>query len=45
MEGLSEGEEFKFDWKQVEGAVKKNYPGLKLVYSRADPHEGQLAIS
>ena len=44
-EGLENDEEFKVDWKQVEGAVKKNYPGLKLVYSRADPKEGQLALS
>ena len=36
---------FKVDWKQVERAVKEKYPGLKLVYSRADPHEGDLAFS
>ena len=45
MEDIAKDEEFKVDWKQVEAAVKEKYPGLKLVYSRADPHEGQLAFS
>lgn len=38
-------ESFKVDWKQVERAVKDKFPALKLVYSRADPHEGDLAFS
>lgn len=38
-------ESFKVDWKQVEKAVKEKFPALKLVYSRADPHEGDLAFS
>jgi hypothetical protein len=38
-------ESFKADWKQVERAVKEKYPALKLVYSRADPQEGDLAFS
>ena len=37
--------DFKVDWKQVERAVKDKYPALKLVYSRADPLEGDLAFS
>ena len=40
-----EGEEFKVDWKQVERTVREKYPGLKLVYSRADPHGGHIAFS
>ena len=44
-EGIKEGEEFKVDWKQVERAVRDKYPGLKLVYSRADPHGGHIAFS
>ena len=44
-EDVKEGEEFKVEWKQVETAVKEKFPGLKLVYSRADPHAGQLAFS
>lgn len=45
MEDVKEGEEFKVEWKQVESAVKEKFPGLKLVYSRADPHGGQIAFS
>ena len=45
MEDLKKDEEFKVDWKKVESAVKEAYPGLKLVYSRADPHGGQVAFS
>jgi hypothetical protein len=37
--------EFKVNWKDVESAVRKAYPRLKLVYSRADQFEGDLAIS
>lgn len=37
--------DFKVDWKQVERAVKDKFPGLKLVYSRADPQAGDLAFS
>ncbi len=37
--------DFKVDWKQVEAAVRKDYPRLKIVYSRADQHGGDLALS
>jgi hypothetical protein len=37
--------EFKISWKDVEAAVRKDFPRLKIVYSRADPHEGDLALS
>jgi len=36
---------FKVNWKEVEQAVRRDYPRLKVVYSRADPFEGDLAIS
>ena len=42
---MKRNEEFKVDWKQVESAVREKFPGLKLVYSRADPHGGHLAFS
>ena len=45
VEGLAKDEEFKVAWKEVEAVVKEKYPGLKLVYSRADPHGGHLAFS
>ena len=45
VEDLKKNEEFKVDWKQVESAVREKFPGLKLVYSRADPHGGHLAFS
>lgn len=44
-EGLAEGEEFKVEWKQVEKGVREKFPGLKLIYSRAGPHDGHLAFS
>jgi len=44
-EGVKEDEDFKVDWKQVERKVKEKYPTLKLVYSRADAKEGDLAFS
>ena len=46
-EGLAKGEEFKVEWKKVEGNVKEKYPGLKLVYARGDQdkNEGHLAFS
>ena len=37
--------DFKVAWKEVENEVKKNFNKLKIVYSRADPLEGDLAIS
>jgi len=43
--GLNKDEDFKVDWKAVEKTVKEKFAGLKLVYSRADPHEGHLAFS
>ena len=45
VEELKEGEEFKVNWKEVETAVRKAYPALKLTYARGDDHGGQLAIS
>lgn len=30
------GDTFKVNWKEVENIIKKDYPKLKLVYSRAD---------
>ena len=44
-EGIKEGETFKVDWKQVERAVREKYTTLKLVYSRAGPHDGHIAFS
>ena len=37
--------DFKISWKEVETAVRKDFPRLKIVYSRADPQEGDLAFS
>lgn len=37
--------DFKISWKEVETAVRKDFPRLKIVYSRADPTEGDLALS
>ncbi len=37
--------EFKVNWKEVETAVKNAFPHLKIIYSRADPLEGDLAVS
>lgn len=45
VEGLEKDEDFKVDWKQVERTVKEKFGKLKLIYSRADPHEGDLAFS
>jgi hypothetical protein len=42
---VSKGEDFKVDWKEVEKAIKQNFPRLKLIYSRMDPHGGHVAIS
>jgi hypothetical protein len=42
---VDSGDEFKVDWKQVEAAIKKNYPKLKLIYLRMDPHGGHVAFS
>ena len=44
-EGVDKDSDFKVDWKQVERTVKEKFPGLKLVYSRADQHAGDLAFS
>ena len=40
-----EGEEFKVNWKEVEETVRKDFPRVKIVYSRADQFEGDLALS
>lgn len=42
---MTEGEEFKVNWKEVEIAVREAYPLLKMTYARGDDHGGQLAIS
>ena len=44
VEGKTEKDD-KVSWKDVETEVKKNFNKLKIVYSRADPLEGDLAIS
>jgi hypothetical protein len=36
---------FKVNWKEIEQAVRRDYPRLKVVYSRADQFEGDLALS
>ena len=36
---------FKVSWKDVEAEVRKDFPRLKIVYSRADQFEGDLAVS
>lgn len=42
---VQKDEEFKVAWKDVENAVREQTPRLKLIYSRADKHEGDLAFS
>ena len=37
--------DFKVSWKDVEHAVRAKLPKVKLVYSRADAVEGDLAFS
>jgi len=39
------GDTYKVNWKDVENIIKKDFPKLKLVYSRADQFEGDLAFS
>lgn len=36
---------FKVSWKDVEQTVRHDFPRLKIVYSRADQYEGDLAVS
>jgi hypothetical protein len=38
-------DDFKVSWKDVEQTVRKQFPRLKIVYSRADTFEGDLALS
>lgn len=38
-------EEKKLQWKLIETEVRKKYPKLKVVYSRADESAGDLAFS
>lgn len=38
-------ESFKVNWKDVEQTVRKQFPKIKIVYSRADQFNGELAIS
>lgn len=44
-EGNGEDDTYKVNWKDVETTVRKNFPRLKIVYSRADQFEGDLALS
>lgn len=39
------GDSFKVNWKEIENEVRSKHPNLKIVYSRADQFEGDLAIS
>ena len=38
-------ENYKVNWKDFENMIKEKYEKLKVVYSRADKYEGDLAIS
>ena len=38
-------ENFKVNWKDIENMVKEKFDKLKVVYSRADKYEGDIAIS
>jgi len=38
-------EEYKVNWKDLEKMVKEDFNKLKVVYSRADKYEGDIAIS
>lgn len=40
-----DGDSFKVNWKEVENEVRQKFPTLKIVYSRADQFQGDLAIS
>lgn len=42
---VTQGGDFKVSWKDVETTVRKQFPRLKIVYSRADTFEGDLALS
>ena len=33
------------DWKEVEKGVKEHFPKLKLIYTRADSHGGDIALA
>lgn len=37
--------DYKVNWKDIENMVKEKFDKLKVVYSRADKYEGDLAIS
>jgi hypothetical protein len=37
--------EYKVNWKDLEVVIKEKFPQVKVVYSRADKYEGDLAIS
>jgi len=41
----TDGDSFKVNWKEVENEVRSKFPMLKIVYSRADQFQGDLAIS
>lgn len=42
---VTDDKEYKVNWKDVESTVRKACPRLKIVYSRADQFEGDLALS
>lgn len=33
------------NWKGLEAKIKEKYPTVRIVYSRADPSSGQMAVS
>jgi hypothetical protein len=41
----TDDKDFKVNWKEVETAVRRDFPRLKITYSRADQFEGDLALS
>ena len=40
-----EDENYKVSWKELEQFINEKYDMVKVVYSRADKYEGDLAIS
>ena len=37
--------EYKVSWKDIEKTIKERFDKIKVVYSRGDKYEGDLAIS
>ena len=38
-------DEYKVNWKSIENMIKEKFDLLKVVYTRADKYEGDIAIS